>query len=97
MTRVFRSPAAERDLEDIWLTIAADNPTAATRWFVPSVNGSSDWHSTLGSDRAAQIFGRRPECWSRGRISFSLKRTPTQTRGRSTKLTSSASSTVGAT
>jgi toxin ParE1/3/4 len=31
VTRVFRSPAAERDLEDIWLTIAADNPTAATR------------------------------------------------------------------
>jgi plasmid stabilization system protein ParE len=25
------SPAAERDLEDIWLTIAADNPAAATR------------------------------------------------------------------
>jgi toxin ParE1/3/4 len=31
VTRVFRSPAAERDLEDIWLTIATDNPTAATR------------------------------------------------------------------
>ncbi|VTZ21627.1 Plasmid stabilization protein [Methylocella tundrae] len=31
MTQVFRSPAAERDLEDIWLTIAADNPAAATR------------------------------------------------------------------
>jgi toxin ParE1/3/4 len=31
VTRVFRSPAAERDLEDIWLTIAADNPAAATR------------------------------------------------------------------
>ena len=26
MTRVFRSPAAERDMEEIWLTIAADNP-----------------------------------------------------------------------
>lgn len=31
MTRVSLSPAAERDLEDIWLTIAADNPGAATR------------------------------------------------------------------
>jgi toxin ParE1/3/4 len=31
MTPVFRSPAAERDPEDIWLTIAADDPTAATR------------------------------------------------------------------
>ncbi len=31
MTRVFRSPAAERDMEEIWLTIAADNPPAATR------------------------------------------------------------------
>jgi toxin ParE1/3/4 len=28
---VFRSPAAELDLEDIWLTIAAENPSAATR------------------------------------------------------------------
>lgn len=31
MTTVLRSPAAERDLEDIWLTIAVDNPAAATR------------------------------------------------------------------
>ena len=31
VTHVFRSPAADRDLEDIWLTIAADNPAAATR------------------------------------------------------------------
>ena len=31
MTRIVRLPAAERDLEDIWLTIAADNPAAATR------------------------------------------------------------------
>jgi toxin ParE1/3/4 len=31
MIPVFRSPAAERDLEDIWLTIAVDNPPAATR------------------------------------------------------------------
>ncbi len=31
MTRVLRSPAAERDLEDIWLTIAADDSAAATR------------------------------------------------------------------
>jgi toxin ParE1/3/4 len=31
VTLVVRSPAAERDLEDIWLTIAADNPPAADR------------------------------------------------------------------
>ena len=31
MTPVSLSPAAERDLEDIWLMIAADNPHAATR------------------------------------------------------------------
>ena len=31
MTTVVRSPAAERDLEDIWLAIAAENPAAATR------------------------------------------------------------------
>jgi toxin ParE1/3/4 len=31
MTSVFRSPAAERDLQDIWLTIAADDPATATR------------------------------------------------------------------
>ena len=31
MTGIVISPAAERDLEEIWLTIAADNPRAATR------------------------------------------------------------------
>ncbi len=31
MIAILRSPAAERDLEDIWLTIAADSPAAATR------------------------------------------------------------------
>ena len=31
MIAILRSPAAERDLEDIWLTIAADSPPAATR------------------------------------------------------------------
>lgn len=31
MTLVVRSPAAERDLQDIWLPIASDNPNAATR------------------------------------------------------------------
>ena len=30
-TAVFQSPAAERDLQDIWLTIAADNPGGRTR------------------------------------------------------------------
>lgn len=31
MTDIVVSPAAERDLEDIWLTIADNNPRAATR------------------------------------------------------------------
>ena len=31
MTRVVTSPVAERDLEDIWLTIAADDPSTAMR------------------------------------------------------------------
>lgn len=31
MTPVVISPAAENDLEDIWLTIATDNETAAAR------------------------------------------------------------------
>jgi toxin ParE1/3/4 len=31
VTRIFISPAADGDLEDIWLTIAADSPAAATR------------------------------------------------------------------
>jgi toxin ParE1/3/4 len=31
VTRVVISPAAERDLEHIWLTIAADNASTATR------------------------------------------------------------------
>ncbi len=31
MTRVLRSPQAELDLEDIWLTIAVNNPAAATK------------------------------------------------------------------
>ena len=31
MIAILRSPAAERDLEDIWITIAADSPPAATR------------------------------------------------------------------
>lgn len=34
MTRILRSPAAERDLEYVWLTIAADNPFAAARALV---------------------------------------------------------------
>jgi toxin ParE1/3/4 len=31
VTRVVISPAAEHDLEHIWVTIAADNPPTATR------------------------------------------------------------------
>jgi toxin ParE1/3/4 len=31
VTRVLRSPQAALDIEDIWRTIAADNPAAATK------------------------------------------------------------------
>ena len=31
MTRILRTQAAEQDLEDIWLAIAADSPAAASR------------------------------------------------------------------
>ena len=31
MTSIVQSPAAERDLEDIWLAIASDSPRAATK------------------------------------------------------------------
>ena len=68
MTRVVQSPAAELDLEDIWLAIAADNPTAATEKIcAPSARGSAGWPIIPGSARAAPTFGRRCECWSRGR------------------------------
>lgn len=59
MTRVFRSPAAERD---IWLTIAADNPLAATR-VVRAIGARIDQladHPRLGP--------RRPEIQSAARV-----------------------------
>ncbi|MDE1149647.1 MAG: type II toxin-antitoxin system RelE/ParE family toxin [Azospirillaceae bacterium] len=31
MIPIYRSPAAEQELQDIWLAIAINNPTAATR------------------------------------------------------------------
>jgi toxin ParE1/3/4 len=62
VTRVSLSPAAERDLEDIWLTIAADNPPAATR-VVRAIGARIDQlahHPRLGP--------RRPDIQPRARI-----------------------------
>ena len=97
MTRVFRSPAAERDLEDIWLTIATDNPTAATR-MVRALGARIDQlaeHPRLGPRRR----DLRPtvRVLVGGHISYFLKHTPTLTRVRSTRSRSSASWTVGVT
>ena len=54
MTAVLVSPAAEDDLEDIWLAIAADNPRAATRilrLIAARIEGLGD-HPRLGPRRA---------------------------------------------
>jgi toxin ParE1/3/4 len=67
MTRVFRSPAAERDMEEIWLTIAADNPSAATR-VVRAIGARIDQladHPRLGPrrpdiQRAARVLVEGP-------------------------------------
>jgi toxin ParE1/3/4 len=53
VTQVVISPAAERDLEDIWVTIAAENPSAATRLLL-KIGGHIDiWatHPRLGPRR----------------------------------------------
>ncbi len=62
MTRVSRSPAAEQDLEDIWLTIAADDPHAATG-VVRAIGARIDQlaqHPRLGP--------RRPDILPRARV-----------------------------
>lgn len=54
MTAVLLSPAAERDLEEIWLAIAADNRRAATgllRLIAARIKGLAD-HPRLGPRRA---------------------------------------------
>jgi len=53
VTAVLLSPAAERDLEDIWLAIAADNRRAATRilrLIAARIEGLAD-HPRLGPRR----------------------------------------------
>ena len=62
MTRVDLSPAAEWDLEEIWLAIAADNPNAATR-VVRAIGARIDQlihHPRLGP--------RRPDLQLRARV-----------------------------
>jgi plasmid stabilization system protein ParE len=96
MTPVFRSPAAERDLEDIWLTIAADNPAAATR-IVRAIGARIDRLSEYrGSGRAGLMFGQRREYWWRRSISFCSRRILITTKARSTGSKSCASSMAGA-
>lgn len=54
MTLVLTSPAAERDLERIWLLIAADNPPAATR-IVRAINAriaNLAYHARMGPRRS---------------------------------------------
>jgi len=97
VTAVLVSPAAEDDLEDIWLAIAADNPRAATRilrLIAASIEGLGD-HPRLGPRRA----DIRPHARMlvRGDISFSTRRVPTRTKVLSTPWKLSASSTAGAT
>jgi toxin ParE1/3/4 len=62
VSHVSQSPAAEQDLEDIWLTIAADNPHAATR-VVRAIGARIDQlahHPRLGP--------RRPDIQPRARV-----------------------------
>jgi toxin ParE1/3/4 len=61
VTPVVRSPAAERDLQDIWLTIAADNPSAATRLvraIGAKINRLAD-HPRMGARRPDIRLGMR--------------------------------------
>ena len=78
MTYVVRSPAAERDLEDVWLTIAADDICRRRPRIVRAIGAKIErladhpriGPATLGhptSDAHAQ---------SRGRISFSIETHP---------------------
>lgn len=55
MPRVIRSPLAEDDLLEIWLTIAADNPAAADRM----LDRISDVCTKLG--RTPRLGVQRPE------------------------------------
>jgi toxin ParE1/3/4 len=61
VTAVLLSPAAERDLEDIWLAIAADDRRAATRvlrLIAARIEGLAD-HPRLGPRRADIRRGAR--------------------------------------
>ncbi|VTZ21626.1 hypothetical protein MPC1_110003 [Methylocella tundrae] len=60
----------------------------------PSAKRSADWPIIPGSGRAARTSGRLRASSSRGRTSFSTRRIPMLTIGRSTKSKSSASSTA---
>ena len=97
MTRVVISPAADHDLEYLWLTIAADNPPTATR-ILRAIGARIDRladHPRLGPRRtdirpAARMLVE-------GRISSFLRRIPILTKARSMKSRSSASWMAGVT
>jgi toxin ParE1/3/4 len=55
VTRVALSPAAEGDLEDIWLTIAVDDPASATRT-VQAIGARID-----GLSQYPRLGPRRPD------------------------------------
>jgi toxin ParE1/3/4 len=95
VTVVLRSPAAELDLQDIWLEIAADNPPAATR--IVRAIGTK----ILRLAELPRLGPRRSDIRPSARMLvegpwFSMKRTPIPTRGLSMRSRSSASWTVAA-
>jgi toxin ParE1/3/4 len=62
VTQVIILPAADRDLEDIWLTIAADDPPTATR-IVRAIGAMID-----GLAKHPRLGPRRPDIRSAVRM-----------------------------
>jgi plasmid stabilization system protein ParE len=85
------SPLARKDLLDIYILIGLENPAAAERLYTTieaKAVAIADYPRLGGG---ALIFAPPRGCWSKGRTSFFLKRTPTLTRGQSIGSRSSAS------
>jgi plasmid stabilization system protein ParE len=96
VVRLVWSPVARKDLLDIYIVIGLENPAAAERLYdrIEAKAEALSHHLRLG--RAAPILSRARGSWSRGRISFSLKRIPTRMTAQLTGSRSCASSTVRA-
>jgi plasmid stabilization system protein ParE len=91
------SPQSREDLLEIYVIIGLDNPAAAERVYTAiEAKAEALAHFPRLGPRRPDIARVRASS-SKGRISFSSKRTPTPTRVRSTGSRSSASSTVGVT